>query len=354
MINTRKRLWIYVLAFNHPSLNNRKVSKMGQHVCNTYDEAIKYATNETLGKGRGLVNAQSVVYCRDHTEHALENGFICSGSNYYDKYDDFLRENNAMPDWNGVITNDMGGGSREIHVHGQWETLTDITFKWITAMVEVLSSSNSNARDVYKAYFYKLFIEEIFFDMLIRGLHDKKKLDFALDLAARFGKTSWMITTLIRLFKKHDYKLCVLPSYWLSSLSSFKKELFKWEGFDDEIVIFDKDSNLEDVIKEYYGKKMIVIEASLHLPNFKNHFKLIRKLPSSEKITMIDEADFGAWKSNQKELVDFLDCSLNIYLSGTGLDKITSNLENLDDRIIQFTYTEMLLVQSGEHPLFFD
>jgi hypothetical protein len=48
-----------------------------------------------------------------------------------------------------------------------------------------------------------------------------------------------------------------------------------------------------------------------------------------------------------------MNCYLNLYVSGSGLDKITAPLKNIGNNIIRWSYTDMLLVKEGKHPLFF-
>ncbi len=350
----KKRLYFYVVLMNHPNKVGTFITKAGQTVAFTREEAIKYATNETVGKVRGLIHKNDVIYCMDHTEHAEENGYFMSGGNFYDKYDDFLRIHPALPTFDGVIKNDAGGSSREVVVHKKGMTRDEIIESWKSGLKIALKGSNSKTLPVYEPYFYKVFIENIFMEMLCDVKSKTKEIDFMLELAPRFGKTSWIITLLDRLFKEGYSKLCVLPSYWLSSLSSFQKEIGDWYGFDEMIYLVKRGDDIKSVLKEHYGKRMIVVEASLHNPNFKKIFKPISKLPKREKITIMDEADFGTWKHSQKELIDFLRCRINVYMSGTGSMRMASGLKNLDNRIIQFSYTDMLLTRSGQHPLFFD
>lgn len=211
-----------------------------------------------------------------------------------------------------------------------------------------------DTRKVYDPYFYKVYIDRLFFAMLVENLKENKNLiDFALELAPRFGKTTWMINLLVQLFKEYNYRVCILPSYWLSSLSSFEKDLYSYNGFDDYIHYVKDGESISDAVKQWYGKKLIVIELSLHMnfDKFESQFESVINLDDSKKISMIDEADFGAWK--QMKMIKRLGCSLNVYMSGSGLDKMVVNLKNVGSNVIQWSYTDMLLVKSGEHPLFF-
>jgi hypothetical protein len=226
------------------------------------------------------------------------------------------------------------------------------------AINQIIANSEIDTRKVYDPYFYKVFIKNVFLTMLDLNLKAGLKLvDIACELAPRFGKTTWMIDLLITLFQRYNFKLCVLPSYWLSSLSSFEKDLNNYRGFNDVIHYVKRGDDIGEALKLWYGKKMIVVELSLHqhdMDIFENSIKSIKKLNSRDKLCLIDEADYGVPQSNQMKKIETMGCYLNLYLSGSGLDKITAPLKNIGNNIIRWSYTDMLLVKEGKHPLFFN
>jgi hypothetical protein len=225
------------------------------------------------------------------------------------------------------------------------------------AINKIIAKSGNDTRKEYKPYFYKKFIKNVFLRILdINLTFGKKVMEFALELAPRFGKTTWMIDLLITLFDKYGFRLAVLPSYWLSSLSSFEKELSRWNGFDEKIHFVKRGESVKDAIKTWYGTKLIVVELSLHQTDedkFEFSIKEITKLKSSERLTLIDEADYGVPQPNQMKKIELLGCSVNVYLSGSGLDKISAPLKNIGNNIIRWSYTDMILCKEGKHPLFF-
>lgn len=225
------------------------------------------------------------------------------------------------------------------------------------AINKIIAKSGNDTRKEYKPYFYKKFIKNVFLRILdINLTFGKKVMEFALELAPRFGKTTWMIDLLITLFDKYGFRLAVLPSYWLSSLSSFEKELSRWNGFDEKIHFVKRGESVKDAIKTWYGTKLIVVELSLHQTDedkFESSIKEIKKLKPSERLTLIDEADYGVPQPNQMKKIESLGCSVNVYLSGSGLDKITAPLKNIGNNIIRWSYTDMILCKEGKHPLFF-
>lgn len=225
------------------------------------------------------------------------------------------------------------------------------------AINKIIAKSEVDTRKTYNPYFYKKFIKNVFLRILNINIKlSKKIMEFALELAPRFGKTTWMVDLLITLFDDYGFKLAVLPSYWLSSLSSFEKELYSWKGFDEKIHFVKRGESVKDAITTWYGKKLIVVELSLHQNDeekFESSIKEIKKIKPSERLTLIDEADYGVPQPNQMKKIELLECYLNVYLSGSGLDKITAPLKNIGNNIIRWSYTDMVLVKEGRHPLFF-
>ena len=43
----------------------------------------------------------------------------------------------------------------------------------------------------------------------------------------------------------------------------------------------------------------------------------------------MDEADFGTWRTNQKEDIKKLDCHVNVHLTGSNIEKVVSSLDNV-------------------------
>jgi hypothetical protein len=259
----------------------------------------------------------------------------------------------------------------ELYKLGYYEVRTDKKREWVggfenplkngdeieLVINKIIAKSEVDTRKKYNPYFYKKFIKNVFLRVLDFNLNfGKKIIEFALELAPRFGKTTWMIDLLITLFDKYGFKLAVLPSYWLSSLSSFEKELSKWYGFDEKVHFVKRGQCVKTAIETWYGKKLIVVELSLHQNDedkFESSIKEIKKVKSSERLTLIDEADYGVPQPNQMKKIESLECFLNVYLSGSGLDKITAPLKNIGNNIIRWSYTDMVLCREGNHPLFF-
>lgn len=222
----------------------------------------------------------------------------------------------------------------------------------VAVMNKIISESSKDTRVGYIPRYFQKVIKDQF---LIKYKNELslgyRKIDFTLELAPRFGKTIWAIDLLDTLFKKHGIKMCVIPTYVLTAITSFKKELYAFKGYSSNMVLVTPEDDMESIISENYGEKLIVVVMSLHMRDHESKLDLIKSLPRKDKVSIIDEADFGAHRMNSQGKIDYLNCGLNIYMTGTAIEKVASPLSNLRDNIIRWSYTDMLMVKKGEHPI---
>jgi hypothetical protein len=221
----------------------------------------------------------------------------------------------------------------------------------VASVSKIISESGSDTRVEFKTRFFQSFVSDLFLNKYNSEIQSGyKKIDFALELAPRFGKTLWSLNLIKNLYLEKGIKVCIIPSYVLTAISSFEVDFYKFKGFSDSMVFVDDITDLEESINDYYGDKMIVVAASLHMTEHQSKLETLRNIPSNEKMSIIDEADFGAHRINSLDKIEYLDCHLNIYMSGTGLEKVSAPLTNLRDNIIHWSYTDMLMVKNGLHP----
>jgi hypothetical protein len=219
----------------------------------------------------------------------------------------------------------------------------------IASLLKIVRCGSNTTLRVFKPRFYQDYIKMVFINKLESDKNEKK--EFALELAPRFGKTLWTLDLMLTLFNNHNYKIALLPAFVLTALSSFEKEFYQYKSFVDNMIFVRENDNVEDIIKENYGKKMIILPISLHTSNYVVKYKYLIKLPNKDKVSFIDESDFGCYRKNSQDFIKYLNCGLDVYMTGTGIDKVVSPLDHIGDNIIRWSYTDMMMVKSGEHPI---
>lgn len=219
----------------------------------------------------------------------------------------------------------------------------------ITTLRKVISESGLVELNEYVPRFYQEYIKMVFEEKLQRLKGDKN--EFTLELAPRFGKTVWSLDLIKTLFEDYGYKITFLPAFVLTALSSFEKEFYTFKGFKDSMIFIRKGDDVKQIIKDNYGSKMIVLPISLHNKDYFTEFNYLNDLPNNEKVSFIDEADFGCPRDNSQNFIKYLNCGLDIYMTGTAIEKVVAPLDNVGDNVIRWSYTDMLMVQNGEHPI---
>lgn len=214
---------------------------------------------------------------------------------------------------------------------------------------KIISTSKNVELKEYVPRFYQELIKMVFEDKLSRIQGNKN--EFALELAPRFGKTLWTLDLMKTLFQEYNYKVALLPAFVLTALSSFEKEFYLFKGFSDSMVFVREGDDMDKVMNENYGKKMVILPISLHTEDYKKKYSFINQLEMSEKVSFIDEADFGCHRDNSQNFIKYLNCGLDVYMTGTAIERVVAPLDNVGDNVIRWSYTDMLMVQNGEHPI---
>lgn len=263
-----------------------------------------------------------------------------------------------------IIVGDMTSDYSDHYVHNELEKLGYVRVnrggrEWfegfqsddepLATLAKILSTSGSVELIEYVPRFYQDLVK-MYFEEKLKKVSGGKN-EFALELAPRFGKTLWTLDLMVTLFNDYNYKVVLLPAYVLTALSSFEKEFYLFKGFKDSMVFVRQSDDVHKIFEQHYGKKMIVLPISLHTEDYKSKFEYLTKLATSDKVSFIDEADFGCHRENSQSFIKYLNCGLDVYMTGTAIDKVVSPLDNVGDNIIRWSYTDMLMVQNGEHPI---
>ena len=239
-----------------------------------------------------------------------------------------------------------------VHVIREWYGGFTSDDEVVAVMNKIISESSQDTRVEYSPRYFQTVIKDQFLTKYQSELDlGYGKIDFALELAPRFGKTIWAIDLLDTMFKTNGVKMCVIPTYVLTAITSFKKEFYTFKGYSSNMVLVTPEDDMTSIINENYGNKLIVVAMSLHMKEHESKLDILKSLPRRDKVSIIDEADFGAHRMNSQGKIDYLNCGLNIYMTGTAIERVASPLSNLRDNIIRWSYTDMLMVKEGEHPI---
>ena len=303
----------------------------------------KYKIGETIREVLVRIQEQDTT----SNAHALEEVARYEVSGFIDVNGEFKAITDKM------IHNELElSGYTKVRKNREWFKKFKDDTEVQVAVQDAIYNLGGKVLNSYEPYFYKTIIAEKFFTIYEEYKH-LPQITIPGDLAARFGKTTFAIKQLLEKFwSEYNYKVCILPSYYLSSHSSFEKDLGKYEGFRDNIHFIGRKDNLEVEFKKYYGKKLLVIEHSLHqfnsIEELEEKYKVLSGIPKNEKMSLVDEADWGAWKNNQIEEITWFDCHLYLPLSGTGIEKMIHSFPNVVD-YVSFPYIEMVMMKQGNH-----
>jgi len=160
------------------------------------------------------------------------------------------------------------------------------------------------------------------------------------NLCARFGKTIWAGAVSV----ESDTRLTIVASYVKTVFTSFGNDLKMFEQFSDIVHIdtSDDDYKMKTTLALEAGKKVI---AYLSLCNGSKRQSRINYLFSWDIPTMlvIDEADFGAHKAKQADvLLNKVDDSVKVVImTGTNGERAVTHWPI--DTMVSVTYPELLM-----------
>lgn len=196
--NANYRLWKYAVIVSDTSGN--LYVKDGDTRQNTYDEALNYASSETTGKIRGLVQEDDILGVWDMTDDAIRRDATYdptqTETNYRRGYDNEIRD--LMPLKRRFVKNFRGQNSLELHPipkdmldDPNWRQL--LAFMWDTKHKEI--QNGGSALDL-KNYSARDYLVESF-----NKVQSTKK--FLLAAATGAGKETSTLALLVHL---HDVK----------------------------------------------------------------------------------------------------------------------------------------------------
>ena len=236
-INADYRLWVYavlVVIFNPKTRKEKWVVKFGDTRQNTYDDAHRYATTDgnTVGKLQGLVGGDIYVLAVDDVTDIAINLDPAYDPTQIDVnvrkgFDNRMRP--FMPGKSGMLVNEDGGRSLELHVMDDEEgTLTyeRCEYLWKTA---IDTYKNGGAEIEKKVYQSRPYLDESF--LKTEGSLEVYK--FLLAAATGAGKETSTLALLIHIHDQKQYdntKLNVAVATIPSTTSELFNELATVKG----------------------------------------------------------------------------------------------------------------------------
>jgi hypothetical protein len=227
--NASYRLWVYAVltpVFNPKTKKEKWIVKFGDTRQNTYEDAHRYATTDgnTVGKLQGLVGSDIFVLAvEDVTDIAisLDPRFdpTLTDENYRKAFDNIMRS--FMPGKRGMIVNEDGGRSLELHVMDDEDgTLTydRCEYIWKTAIAEYKNGGAEIEKAVYDARPYLV-------ESFAKTHGSKEVYKFLLAAATGAGKETSTLALLIHIHNQKNYSNDVL-NVAVATIPSTTSELF--------------------------------------------------------------------------------------------------------------------------------
>jgi len=162
-----------------------------------------------------------------------------------------------------------------------------------------------------------------------------------LELAARFGKTLAMLSA----FKFSSHRVMVVANYVKTVNTSFRKEAALY--FPGEIATVDtSEADFESRVQYFLdeGLKVLITCSLFKSSKLDANVEFIRSL--NDRMIVVDEADYGAHTSTQREKVERMrESSHLVLMTGTNSDRAAKDY-NVDS-YFSVTYPDMLLIRDG-------
>lgn len=310
-VSDLNRMFVYVWF----EKTNEQETKFGQRFVfagqDPYEECLK-RVRESIGVRKDLFDDGTIVLSMiwDVTELAEKNGMMDKKS----KFDDFLRI--------------KIGKRKQGEVH-------NMTAEVLVEKVDEILRKEGQPRP-------KVKLSTAQYDdavTVLKGIKEGKHRILA-ELSARYGKTIWSAAVAV----ESGIPVVVVSSYVLTSFTSFKNDVRKFEQFQEIEIVDSQEKGYQDKVDQFVteGKQVMVF---LSLCNGRGRDERINHLKGLEvqKLVFVDEADYGAHKKGQFEALQNMvdDDDVLILMTGTNSDRASS--EWGIDLMISTTYFELLV-----------
>lgn len=296
---------------------NPNETKFGQRFVFSGQDPLEECMNrirESIGVRKDLFDDGTIVVSMiwDVTEVATKYGMMDKKS----KFDDYVRKQIGR----------RKGTSGEVH-NMDCDTLID-------KVNEFLRKEKQSRPEVS--------LSTAQFDDAITVLDgiDNGKRRILAELAARYGKTIWSSVIAI----ESGIPVVVVTSYVLTSFTSFKKDIRKYQQFQEIEIVDVSDKNYQLDIKRFImeGKQVMVFLSLCNGSGREERINFLNNI-DTQRLVFVDEADYGAHQKKQFEALKKLvkDNDILILMTGTNSDRASSEWDI--DLMVSTTYFELLV-----------
>ena len=174
---------------------------------------------------------------------------------------------------------------------------------------------------------------------VLKGIKEGKRRILA-ELAARYGKTIWSSAVAV----ESGIPVVVVASYVLTSFTSFKNDIRKYQQFQEIEIVDSQVKGYEEKVTKFVeeGKQVMVF---VSLCNGSGRDERVKFLGGFEvqKMVFVDEADYGAHRKGQFDALQTMvnDDDVLILMTGTNSDRASSEWDI--DLPLSTTYFELLV-----------
>jgi len=176
-------------------------------------------------------------------------------------------------------------------------------------------------------------------ETVLNGIKEGKRRILA-ELAARYGKTIWSSAVAV----ESGIPVVVVSSYVLTSFTSFKNDIRKFQQFQEFEIVDSQVKGYEEKVTKFLeqGKQVMVFVSLCNGRGRTERVKFLGGL-GVQKIVFVDEADYGAHRKGQFEALQTMvnDDDVLILMTGTNSDRASSEWDI--DLMLSTTYFELLV-----------
>ena len=157
----------------------------------------------------------------------------------------------------------------------------------------------------------------------------------------RFGKDLLHLHIFYLLFQKYEFRTAVIAGYCLGANESLIGEIQKLYNISADIAVI-KPCDWDGYVKGIESGKRVVIDVSLHKDSLDP--RIAKELEKENTLVIVDEADYGAWTSSSKEVLNTItNCGDNLILlsTGTNVERALINAGEITEPI-SVSYLDLL------------